>query len=103
MLALRRVALALLMLAALAVGGTTFARGDMVMPCPMMDEVGGNGDVDCPMPCAAGVCVSLPIAPPNGISSAIHHSFDRAERVASAYSFAVTGRDPPPPFHPPRV
>ena len=99
----RRVALAVLMLAALSVSTGAVMRADVMMPCPMMDQSGGTDDADCPMPCAAGVCVSLPFAAPSGASSTVHHDLDRAERITLIYSFAVTGRHPPPPFHPPRV
>jgi hypothetical protein len=103
MLTLRRVAFALSMIAALAVGATPFARADMMTPCPMMDHPSGTDDAGYPMPCAAGLCVSLPFAAPIGAASTVHHNLDRAERIAPIYSFAVTGLDPPPPFHPPRV
>jgi hypothetical protein len=93
MLTLRRVAFALSMIAALAVGATPFARADMMTPCPMMDHPSGTDDAGYPMPFAA----------PIGAASTVHHNLDRAERIAPIYSFAVTGLDPPPPFHPPRV
>jgi hypothetical protein len=98
---LRRAAFTLSLLATLVVGATTVARAGTMMPCPMMDHSSGT-DADYPMPCA-GLCVSLPFAPPNEASSTVHGSLDRAARIAPFYSFAVTGRDPPPPFHPPRV
>ena len=100
---LRRIAFILSMLAALAVGATTLARAEMMIQCPMMDHAGGTDDVGYPMPCAAGICISLPVAAPDGVPSTVHHELDRAERIASIYAFAVTGRDPPPPFHPPRI
>jgi hypothetical protein len=99
---LRRLAILMSLLAALIVGATMVARADMMTPCPMMDHSGGTGDADYPMPCA-GLCVSLPFAAPNEASSTVHDSLDRAAHLAPIYSFAVTGRDPPPPFHPPRV
>jgi hypothetical protein len=99
---LRRFAISISLLAALIVGATTIAHADMMTPCPMMDHSGGTGDADYPMPCA-GLCVSLPFAAPNEASSTVYYSLDRAARLAPTYSFAVTGRDPPPPFHPPRV
>jgi hypothetical protein len=99
----RRVAIVLSMLAALIVGATTLARADMMTQCSMMDESGGSDDIDCPMPCVAGACVSLPFAAPSLAASSIHQSLDRAERVELIYSSRVMGQEPSPPFHPPRI
>jgi hypothetical protein len=102
-LTMRRLAITLSLLAALIVGTTPFARADLVIPCPMMDQAGDIDGHDLPMPCSAGMCASVPLVFANPIPSTIPYSLEDSKDLPPVYAFALAGEKRAPPDRPPSI